>query len=255
MATTFYKGDCLEEMKKIQDRSVDLILTDLPYGTTANKWDSPIDSDKLWEQYKRIIKENGIIALFAAQPFTTHLISSNFNMWRYNWIWQKESGSNFLNVSYAPLKITEDICIFSYATVGSLSKNKIRYNPQGLIEVNKEKQNNPNSKLRQTFGYGGGNNLINSDKKFIQKYTNYPSNILRYDRDKDGIHPTQKPLDLLRYLIRTYTKEGDLVLDSTMGSGSTGVAAIKEKRNFIGIELDDHYFNLAVDRINKEKGE
>jgi len=253
MLNIFYKGDCLEEMKKIQDRSVDMILTDLPYGTTANKCDSVIDSEKLWEQYKRIIKLDGVIVLFAAQPFTTHLISSNTDMWRYNWTWEKNGGSNFLNSHYAPLKITEDICVFSFATVGSLSKNKIKYNPQGVIEVNIEKQNNPNSKLRETFGYGVKNNVINSDKKFIQKYTNYPTNILKFDRDTEALHPTQKPVELLRYLIRTYTNENDTVLDSTMGSGSTGVAAVKEKRNFIGIELDEYYYNLAVDRITNEE--
>jgi site-specific DNA-methyltransferase (adenine-specific) len=244
-------GDCLELMNGIPDKSVDMILADLPYGTTANKWDSPIDSDKLWAHYKRIIKPDGIIALFAAQPFTTHLISSNLEMWRYNWVWQKEGASNFLNSHYAPLKITEDICIFAFTSVGSLSKNKIKYNPQGLVEVNIQKKNNPNSKLRKSFGYGGGNNLINTDKEFIQKYTNYPTNILFFERDKDAIHPTQKPVKLLSYLIQTYTNEGDTVLDNTMGSGSTGVAAVSLNRNFIGIELNTEYFNVAEQRIKK----
>jgi DNA modification methylase len=246
-------GDCLQLMDTIPDKSVDMILADLPYGTTANKWDSPIDAAKLWEHYKRIIKPNGVIVLFAAQPFTTHLISSNLDMWRYNWVWQKESGSNFLNSHYEPLKITEDICVFSFASVGSLSKNKIKYNPQELVEVNIQKKNNPNSKLRKNFGYGGGNNLINSDKEFTQKYTNYPTNILRFDRDKDGFHPTQKPVELLEYLIRTYSNEGEVVMDNTMGSGSTGVAAVNLGRDFIGIEMNTDYFNIAKQRIEKVK--
>jgi site-specific DNA-methyltransferase (adenine-specific) len=195
------------------------------------------------------LKPDGVIVLFAVQPFTTQLISSNLDMWKYNWVWQKESASNFLNSHYEPLKVTEDICVFSFTSVGSLSKNKIKYNPQGIVEINKQKKNKPNSKLRTNFGYGGGNNLLNSDKEFTQKYTNYPTNILRFDRDKDGFHPTQKPVELLRYLIRTYSKEGDLVLDSTMGSGSTGVAAVMEKRDFIGIESDLNYFNIAKERI------
>ena len=251
MTNTFYNGDCLEEMKKIPDKSIDMVLCDLPYGTTANKWDSPIDANKLWAEYKRIIKDDGIIALFAAQPFTTHLINSNINMWRYNWIWEKEGGSNFLNVNYAPLKVTEDICIFSNATVGSLSKNKIKYNPQGIIAVNAIKQNNPNSKLRKTFGYNTTNNVLNSNKQYIQKYTNYPTNILKFNRDRDNLHPTQKPIELLRYLIRTYTDDNATILDNTMGSGSTGVAAKKENRNFIGIEKDEVYYNIAVNRINE----
>jgi DNA modification methylase len=244
-------GDCLQLMDTVPDKSVDMILADLPYGTTANKWDSPIDAAKLWEHYKRIIKPDGVIVLFAAQPFTTHLISSNLDMWRYNWVWQKESGSNFLNSHYEPLKITEDICVFSFASVGSLSKNKIKYNPQGLVEVNIQKKNKPNSKFRENFGYGGGNNLLNSDKEFTQKYTNYPTNILRFDRDKDGFHPTQKPVELLEYLIRTYSNEGEVVMDNTMGSGSTGVAAVNLGRDFIGIEMNTDYFNIAKQRIEK----
>ena len=151
-----------------------------------------------------------------------------------------------------PIKITEDICIFSYGKVGSLAKNPITYNAQGLIEVNKKKKNNPNSKFRDNFGYGVNNNVLNSNKEFIQKYTNYPTNILSFKRDRNNFHPTQKPVELLRYLIRTYTNERDIVLDNTMGSGSTGVAALLENRDFIGIELDKQYYDIAVKRCNYE---
>ena len=239
-------GDCLELMKSIPDGSVDMVLCDLPYGTTAHKWDSVISFDKLWNQYERIIKDDGTIVLFAVQPFTSILICSNLKLYRYNWIWEKESPNGFLNSSYAPLKKTEDICVFSKATVGSLSNNPIRFNVDR--KNMKIKRNNPNSNFRKSSGYKSLGNKLNTNEEFISS-TNCPNNILKYKRDFEKFHPTQKPVALLMYLIKTYTNENDTILDNCMGSGSTGVACKNLNRNFIGIEKDDKYFEIAKQRI------
>ena len=248
-----YNGDCLEVMKLIPDGSVDMILCDLPYGTTAHNWDAVIPFGALWERYRKVAKEDAVFVLFATQPFTTTLIGSNIEEYRYSWIWKKDGCNGFLNANYAPLKITEDICVFSRATVGSLSKNKIRYNPQGVVPVNERMRNNPNSSYRKSQGYQSNGNKLNSGSEYFRKYSNYPNNILEFARDKNAIHPTQKPVALLEYLIRTYTSEGDTVLDNTMGSGSTGVACMNTGRNFIGIELDEGYFAVAQRRIGEAK--
>lgn len=247
-------GECEKELGNIEDKSIDCILTDLPYGTTALNWDKCIDMNILWEQYERVIKDDGVIALFAAQPFTAMLITSNLNLYRYSWIWEKESPTGFLNASYAPLKKTEDICIFSKGKVGSLSKNPIRYYPQGVIEINQTKRNNPNSNWRKNKGYNSMNNKLNSDLPYVQKYTNYPINILKFARDKNAIHPTQKPVKLLEYLIRTYTKEGEVVLDSCSGSGSTAIACLNTNRKYICIEKDEEIWKKSIERV-KEKRE
>lgn len=241
-----YHGDCLEQMNNIKDKSVDMILCDPPYGTTAHKWDCILPYDKLWESYNRVIRDDGVIVLFSTQPFTSTLICSNLNNFRYCWIWKKESPTGFLNSSYAPLKLTEDICVFSKCTVGSLSKNPIRY----FVEKKENgiKKNNPNSKIRERSGYRRGNNVLNSNKEYLSK-TGCLNNILEYKRDTEHYHPTQKPVSLLEKLIQIYTKEGDVVLDNCMGSGSTGVACKNTNRNFIGIEIDDKYFEIARNRI------
>ena len=243
--------DCLRVMKEFSDESVDCIICDLPYGTTCLKWDSIIDFNLLWKEYKRIIRKDGVIALFAIQPFTTKLISSNMDMFRYIWTWKKDTPTGFLNANYAPLKATEDICVFSHGKVGSLSKNPIRYFPQGVKEVNKSKTNNPNSRWRENKGYPSTGNKLNSNEPYVQKYTGYPSNILEFARDKDAIHPTQKPVKLLEYLIKTYTKEGELVLDNCSGSGSLAVAAINTGRKFICIEKEEKYWKLSTERLEK----
>lgn len=245
------QGDCIELMKDISDKSIDMVLCDLPYGATALKWDNVIDFKLLWQEYERIIKDDGIICLFGIQPFTSMLIASNLKLYRYSWIWEKNSATGHLNANYKPLNITEDICIFSKGKVGSLSKNPIRYYPQNVKEINLKKKNNPNSTWRKRKGYNSMNNILNSDKEFTQKYTGYPTNILKFKRDKCTYHPAQKPVALLEYLIKTYTNEGDTVLDNCMGSGSTGVACINTNRNFIGMELDEKYFNIAKERIEK----
>jgi site-specific DNA-methyltransferase (adenine-specific) len=193
-----YNSDCFDILPTIENDCVDLILCDLPYAITALKWDEYVPLDKLWLEYKRILKSDGIVCLFGRQPFTSLLVMSNIDMYRYNWIWEKESPSDFLNVKYKPLNISEDIVVFSNNTVGSLSKNPIKYYPQGIVMVNKIKHNNPKSNWRKNKGYSIAKNSLNSDKKFVQNYENYPTNILYFSRDKDSFHPTQKPISLLK---------------------------------------------------------
>ena len=268
MEMTFHCGDCLIEMDKIMDHSVDLILCDLPYGTTDRKgisdkgnnrvlaWDTVIPLDELWKQYKRILKPTGSVVLTADQPFTSQLVISNLEWFKYEWIWKKKKTTGFLHANARPMKETEDIIVFSPlgASGGSVKANKnMTYNPQGLIEKKVKKKNNAKRLgkfLHQPEHMGSGNKLLH-DTEYEQKYTNYPSEIIEFGLDKNTIHPTQKPVALMEYLIRTYTNEGEVVLDNCMGSGSTGVAAVKCKRNFIGIEMDSKYFELATQRIRE----
>ena len=226
-----YKGDCLEVMKTIPDDSVDAIITDPPYGTTACKWDSVIDFDLMWEQLNRVIKPNGAIVLFGSEPFSSALRMSNIKNYKYDWIWEKSTISNVLNAKIMPVKNMEKIHIF----------NKHNYYPQGLIEVNKTTKQGGNSD-----NYGKRNT-----EPYKQKYTNYPREILKGFKSERGLHPTQKPVALMEYLIKTYTNENETVLDFTMGSGSTGVACKNTNRNFIGIEQDDKYFEIAKKRIKE----
>ena len=228
-------GDCLERMKEIPDKSIDMILCDLPYGTTACKWDVIIPFEPLWAQYKRIIKDNGAIVLFGSEPFSSHLRMSNIKNYKYDWIWNKTTFANQMCAKFQPLKIQENISVFS--------KKKHIYHPQGLIEINKITKQG--SKI--TDNNGGGVRKT----EYFQQYTNYPKNILEFKRDLPNVHPTQKPVALLEYLIKTYTIEGETVLDNCMGSGSTGIACINTNRNFIGIEKDDKYFEIAKKRIEE----
>ena len=229
-----YKGDCLVEMNKIEDKSVDMILCDLPYGTTECEWDVALSFDKLWEQYKRVIKDNGAIVLFAKQPFTSKLILSNEKMYKYNLIWKKDNHDNPLMAKKRFLNITEDIVVFY--------KKQCPYNPQGLVEYGKiTKQGATTKSLVQKNRRGS---------EVFQQYTNYPRNILEFKRDFPMVHPTQKPVALLEYLIKTFTNEGALVLDNCMGSGSAGVAAKNLNRDFIGIEMTDKYYDIAKGRMN-----
>ena len=220
------QGDCLEEMKNIGSASVDMILTDPPYGTTACKWDSVIPLEPMWEQLKRIIKPNGAIVLFGSEPFSSFLRCSNIKQYKYDWVWQKRP-VNFLNAKKQPLRKTERISVFSGKT----------YNPQGLIPCNKV---NKRSNSTETNGLHGLSN--------VSKFKNYPTDVLEFIGER-GLHPTQKPVALMEYLIKTYTNEGETVLDFTMGSGTTGVACKNLNREFIGIELDETYFNIAKQRI------
>jgi len=227
-------GDCLELMKDIPDKSIDAIIADLPYGTTACKWDVVIPFEPLWEQYKRIIKDRGAIVLFGSEPFSSHLRMSNIKNYKYDWIWQKSRPNGFLNANKMPMKKHEIISVFS---VG-----KCNYFPQDLIK--KEKQNR-NTGVENVYG------KVNKEWKQEVTYTNYPNSILVFNNPTNPQHPTQKPVALLEYLVKTYTNEGDIVLDNCMGSGSTGVACINTNRNFIGIEKDDKYFEIAKSRIEK----
>jgi len=229
-------GNCLERMKEIPDGSVDMVLTDPPYGTTACKWDSVIPLEAMWEQLKRVIKPDGAIVMTASQPFTTTLISSNMKGYKYNWVWNKRAFSNQMMAKKQPLRITEDVVVF----------NSRIYKPQGLIECNKVTRQG--SKI--TDNIGGGKR----SKSYIQTHTNYPKNILEFKKDRPSIHPTQKPVALMEYLIKTYTDEGETVLDFTMGSGTTGVACKSLDRNFVGIEMDEGYFNIAKERIEAANG-
>ena len=238
------QGDCLEVMKEIPDKSIDMILCDLPYGTTACKWDSVIPFEPLWVQYNRIIKDNGAIVLFGSEPFSSKLRMSNLKMYKYDWIWIKTKVGNFMNCKNSPLKKYEDIIVFSNGAIANGSKKLMKYFPQGLIKIQKTIRNS-NRDNNSTI-----TNRPSRNGTYTQLFTNYPSNILEY-KSEDGklLHPTQKPVALLEYLIKTYTNEGELVLDNCMGSGSTGVACKNTNRDFVGIELDENYFNIAKQRI------
>lgn len=253
--TRLYHGDCLTVMKELPEQIVDLILSDLPYGCgkTKHKWDRGIDLTELWKGYMRVLKPDGIVCLFGNEPFTSKLIQSNTDMFRYKMVWEKESPTGFLNSNYKPLSLFEDIVVFSKGTVGSKSKLPIRYYPQGLIQKEQVKRNRPNSTWRRGKGYGG-NNKLNSDTEYVTHYANYPTDILKFSRDRNAVHPTQKPVALLEYLIKTYTKEGEVVMDNCMGSGSAGIACKNTGRQFIGIEADDCYFQTAKERIEKGYG-
>lgn len=227
------QGDCLELMKDIPDGSIDMILCDLPYGTTACKWDSIIPFDKLWGQYNRIAKGHAAIVLFGSEPFSSCLRMSNIKNYKYDWIWEKEQGSNFMACKYQPYKVHENIIVFS--------NGRCIYYPQMT-------KGYPYS----TSGNGYSGEIYGNVKKIktINYGIRYPKSIQRFKTEKHkSLHPTQKPVALLEYLIKTYTNEGETVLDNCMGSGSTGVACVNTGRNFIGIELDKGYFDIAKKRI------
>lgn len=233
-----YNDECIERMKHIKDKTIDMILCDLPYGTTDCKWDNIIPFDKMWEQYNRIIKDNGVIVLFSAQPFTTKLINSNIKKYRYSWYWIKNRVTGFAFAKHQPMRKVEDINVFY--------KKKPLYVPQGLKKLDKPK-------IKKRRSSNGNDSIYNEStllKEHTVEYTNYPNNVLFFDKETKTIHPTQKPVDLLEYLIKTYTKENYIVLDNCMGSGSTGVACANTNRRFIGIELDKNYFEKAKQRIS-----
>ena len=242
------QGDCLELMKEIPDGSVDMVLTDPPYGTTACKWDSVIPFEPMWEQLKRVTKKNGAIVMTASQPFTSALIMSNVKGFSYSWSWIKTRPTGFANAKKQPLRCVEDVVVF-------YTKHPT-YNPQGLIRVNKACKNSKSAggdTLREdTSASSGKGNLRTGGADYVQEFTNYPRQVLEFSHDsRSRLHPTQKPVALMEYLIKTYTNEGETVLDFTMGSGTTGVAAKNLGRDFIGIELDENYFNIARERIDK----
>jgi site-specific DNA-methyltransferase (adenine-specific) len=228
-----YQMDCLEGMKLIPDKSIDMVLCDLPYGTTRNKWDSVIDLEKLWEQYERIIKDNGAIVLTAQTPFDKVLGVSNLKLLRYEWIWQKDAGTGFLNAKKMPLKDHENILVFY--------KKTTTYNPQMT-------SGKPYVVKKSHHGSNYGKDVID-EVITVNEGKRYPKTVLKFNRDKDKFHPTQKPVALFEYLIRTYTNEGEIVLDNCMGSGTTAVAALRTGRNFIGFEIEPEYVEIANQRL------
>lgn len=253
-----YNGDCLEVMDKLieQGVKVDAIITDPPYGTTACKWDSVIPFDAMWERLNKLIKPTGAIVLFGSEPFSSELRMSNIKKFRHEWYWNKINAGNFVQAKNHPLKIVENIMVFS--------KNKVNYNPQ--MNINTEEytkklkakhKNKKESSMTQTvedkyFTMASGKFKIQTDES-----VSYPKNILTVSKfsnecnSRNRVHPTQKPVELLEYLIKTYTNEGELILDFTTGSGSTGVGCINTNRRFIGIELDEGYYNIAKERIEE----
>lgn len=231
-------GDCLLRMSDIQDHTVDMIYTDLPYGTTKNFWDNKLDLSTLWQEYRRVLKDDGVIVLHATQPFTSELVMSQPRLFRYEWIWHKANTTNAFNAKIQPMRNHESILVFS--------RHKPKYNPQGLIKIDKTIVKNG---IKFTPSYDPGE----AYGEYIQEYTNYPKSILRNSVGiKERYHATQKPEWLCEYMIKTYTDEGELILDSCMGSGTAGVAAIRHGRRFIGIELDKSMFTVAKNRIQSE---
>ena len=231
------KGDCLELMKSIPDGSVDMILTDPPYGTTACKWDSVIPFEPMWAELRRIIKPNGAIILFSQQPFTSLLVCSNVKDFRYQFVWDKGYSTGFANANKMPLKKHEDICVFY--------KKLPTYNPQGLKEIEPKKKSRKKGGAGEVMGVNGV-----EGKTYYQKATNYPTTIISTKKEK-VFHPTGKAVSILEYLIKTYTQENETVLDFTAGSMSTAIACINTNRNGIMIEKDEHYFKVGSDRVSK----
>ena len=238
------QGDCLELLKDIPDDSVDMVLCDLPYGTSSNRWDKIIPFEPLWEEYGRITKANSAIVLFGCEPFSTKLRMSNIRHYKYDWIWDKRAVNDFLNAKKRPLKRYENICVFSFQTPP--------YYPQMEVRGRPRKKGNYNKKVGNGDGvYGAYKNVTTENNEY------YPTDILYFSNAQRAkkLHPTQKPVPLLEYLIRTYTNPGMTVLDNCMGSGSTGVACVNTGRNFIGMELDPGYFEIAKKRIEEAQAQ
>ena len=232
-----YNEDCLEGMRRIPDKSVDMILCDLPYGTTACKWDTIIPFEPLWEQYERVIKDGGAIVLTAAQPFTSALVMSNPKWFKYSWVWDKVKPSGFQIAKYRPMMRQEDVLVFG--------KAKVQYYP---IMTNREKQ-----KKSKVYSSSDSSPLASNDGEERTYTQKYPQSILTYSNanQRGKVHPTQKPVALFEYLIKTYTNENETVLDNCMGSGTTAIACLNTNRNYIGFELDESYYNIANERIEK----
>lgn len=255
-----YNGDCLAVMDKLIEKEilVDAIITDPPYGTTACKWDSVIPFDEMWNRLNKLIKPTGAIALFATEPFATKLRISNFDNYKYDWYWKKSKSSLYQHAKNRPMRAIENVCIFSkskWEHKSQLKDKRMEYNPQGISSIGVRT-------VTKNFNAGGVvGERPNQIGKQYEAFTGFPNDVLEFKSitGKSCLHPTQKPVDLLEYLIRTYTNENDLVLDFTMGSGSTGVACINTNRKFIGVEINEKYFNIAEDRIeaatlsNKQK--
>ena len=247
-----YQGDCLEIMDKLIEEGikVDMILTDPPYGTTGCKWDLVIPFEKMWERINKLIKLTGVVVLFGTEPFATKLRMSNFENYRYDWYWKKSKSSLYQHAKNRPMRAIENVCIFSKSKWGhksQLKDKRMEYNPQGISSIGVKT-------VTKNFNAGGVvGERPNQIGKQYEAFTGFPTDVLEFKSitGKSCLHPTQKPVDLLEFLVKTYTNENDLVLDFTMGSGSTGVACLNTNRKFIGIELDEKYFNIAKDRIEE----
>lgn len=235
-------GDCLELLKEIPDKSIDMVLTDPPYGTTACKWDSIIPFEPMWEQLKRITKDNGAICLFGSEPFSSALRMSNIKMFKYDWIWEKDNGSNFLNTKYQPFKVHEIVSVFGEMATSYSPRGNIQYYPQKTSGHSTYKSSGNKPGNLKFHSSPAGVPSVNKDG------TRFPRSVQKFNIER-GLHPTQKPVALLEYLIKTYTLENETVLDFTMGSGSTGVACKNLDRSFIGIEKEEKYFKIAEERI------
>lgn len=244
---TLWQGDCLKLIKNIPDESVDMVLCDLPYVETGNKWDKGLDLEKLFAEYRRIIKEDGCIALNGTMKFGIQLYSTAPDLYKYEWVWEKDNGTNAPNVNYQPFRIHEYIFIFGKGRVTNGTRTPMKYFPQKTAgKPYKQKSGRISENWK-----GGLHNIVTDNSTGLR----HPKTIQKFNRDKDKFHPTQKPVSLCEYLIKTYTNVGDTVLDNCMGSGSTGIACVNTGRKFIGIELDDKYYNIAKKRIDEIKVE
>ena len=244
-------GDCLELMKRIPDSSVDMILCDLPYGTTGSKWDTVIDCRNLWEQYRRTISATGVIVLFGTEPFATHMRGEALDLYKYDWVWRKTTVTGFAHARNMPLRDYENLMVFSKAPVGHASKlgsKRMTYNPQGLQACFQKDQSHKTSLVMHSGTFAN-----TKESHYIRTETGFPRMVLDFKKNpKDSrYHLNAKPIPLLEYLIKTYTDVGAVVLDNCMGSGSTGVACVHTGRNFIGMELDENYFEIARNRIEE----
>ena len=235
----FLKGDCLELMADIPDGSVDMILTDLPYATTQNAWDSVIPYEPMWAEFWRVLKPNGAVVLTAAQPFTSSLIASQYEYFKYCWIWEKTRVTGVLNAKHQPLRNYEDVCVFY--------RSPCTYNPQGLTACFKQTGTGANSDNASSNNYGQVSQTSNG--KYIQTETGYPRQVIKFASEGKTVHPTQKPVELFEYMINTYTNKGETVLDCTAGSGTTAIAAENTGRQWICIERDDKFYEIATDRV------
>lgn len=240
-----FEGDCLQQMASLPDQSIDAVITDVPFGVTAIGWDAVIPLPEMWAALHRLIKPRGAIVLFGIQPFTAKLICSNLEEYRYTWVWEKNVAGGFAQAKNKPMSIHEDISVFSSGRTGHAGqcKNRMPYFPQGLLPYGKETRNTLTDR-QSAFGARPSH-----QKSYVREFTGYPTSVLKFDVQRQGLHPTQKPVALMDYLIRTYTERGEVVLDFTMGSGTTGVAAMQADRRFIGIEREPEYFEIASQRI------
>lgn len=238
-------GDCLELMKDIPNGSIDMILCDLPYGTTACKWDTIIPFDKLWKHYERIIKPNGAIVLFGTEPFSSMLRTSNMKLYKYDWIWLKTRPSNFFAAKFMPLNDKEIISVFSFGGINNGAKNPMKYFPQGIKSIDRIAKNvNTGGKIGAEH-----KTSLNDGRLYHQTTTGYPNNLIEFNNDLNTEHPTQKPIALCGYLIKTYTNENDLVLDNTAGSGTTAIACLNTNRQFIVMEKEQKYYDIILKRV------